>query len=231
MNNGIYTLTRSRKDAVAFEFFSSVPPEKEKKRGRPKAFGKKVKIRNLLQVELLSSMTVNVSGKTINLEYALKDLLVRGYSKPVRFLVIKDKTPVILMTTNLNLGAKEILETYCARFQIEFSIRDLKQHLGFEQYQVRRSEAIEKFLNICVLVYSLLKIIFVTEGDLQRLVQKKIDHPWRTKPAIFSFEQLISIIQHEITLKLFFDTSGTCPQEEKIPPFLDIPIALEPKMR
>jgi hypothetical protein len=42
MDNGIYTLTRSRKDAVAFE---SAPPQKEKKRGRPKVFDKKVKLR------------------------------------------------------------------------------------------------------------------------------------------------------------------------------------------
>lgn len=48
--------------------------------------------------------------------YVVKYLLVRGFDGLVRFLVIKDKTPVILMTTNLELSASDILRVYCSRF-------------------------------------------------------------------------------------------------------------------
>jgi len=218
--SGIYVLTRCRKDAVAYE---PAPPPKEKKRGRPKLYGDKIKLRDLLSVELLESMTVKISGKKRRFEYVLTNLLLKGYAGFARFLIIKEKTPVILMTTNLNMSAEEMLQTYCARFQIEFSIRELKQELGFEDYQVRRSWAIEKFLNITILVNSLLKIAFVTDKKLQGSVRKQTSQPWRGQEPVFSIKEVLSILRNEIMIKRFLDISGFKPKQQKIPAFEQIP--------
>ena len=212
--SGIFVLTRCRSDAVAYR-----PAEQPKvnKRGRPKKYGEKVKLMELLKIEILSIMCVNIKGKMQEVEYVMKDLLIRGFAHPVRFLVIKAKIPVILMTTNLNLTAAQMLEIYSARFQIEFCIRDMKQHLGITQYQVRRFEAVKKFLNIAVMIYSLIKIEFFTNSAFQSIVTGKLDLPWRKSVPAFSFEQSLEVIRRETRLLQFFDTYAQTPKQGKIP--------------
>ena len=162
-------------------------------------------------------MDVMVKGKEKRIQYVLKDLLVRGYDGFVRYLVIKGKKPIILMATNLNLSAADMLRVYSARFQVEFCIRDMKQHLGFTQYQVRRSEAVRRFLNIAILVYSLLKIAFFTSENLQSAVARRLETPWRTSLPVFSLEQLLEVMRQEIFIQRFFNTSAQKPKKEKIP--------------
>lgn len=211
---GIHVLSRCRHDAIAWE---PAPAPKVKKRGRPRKYGGKVKLKNLLQSEPLSKMQTRQNGRNKTVQYVVKDLLVRGFAAPVRFMVIKDKIPVILMTTNLELSAPDMLRVYCARFQIEFCIRDMKQHLGITQYQVRRGEAVARFLNIAIAVYSLLKVAFYTERSLQSTVLDRLNLPWRTKTPGFSFEQVLEAIRMEIFTRRFFHTSPQIPEQEKIP--------------
>lgn len=211
---GIFVLSRMRHDAVAYR---PALPKKEKTRGRKRKYGEKVKLKKLLDTEPLCAMNIKSGKKTKEIKYVMKDFLLRGYPGFVRFLVIKDKKTVILMTTNLTLCAKDMLEVYRSRFQIEFSFRDLKQHLGFEDYQVRRKTAICRFLNITLLVYSLLRIVLVTNQSVRKTVENYLDQPWRCSLPIFSMEQLISVLRNEFMLQRFFDVSGLCPKTKKIP--------------
>lgn len=49
----------------------------------------------------------------------------------------------ILMTNDLRLSAKEIVELYGLRWQIELFFKELKSTLGFHQYRFRRFERVE----------------------------------------------------------------------------------------
>jgi len=218
LEKGIFVLSRMRHDAVAYR---PALPKREKTRGRPRKYGEKVKLKKLLDTEPLSCMTVKIGGKTKEIKYVVKDLLLKGFPGFVRFLVIMDKIPVILMTTNLTLFAKDMLEVYLSRFQIEFSFRDLKQHLGFEDYQVRRKEAIQRFLNITLLVYSLLRIVFVVNQSARETVEGYLNQPWRPCLPIFSMEQFLLVLRSEFLRERFSDASGFCPEEEKIPGLLN----------
>jgi hypothetical protein len=64
----------------------------------------------------------------------------------------------LLFSTDLSLDAIKIVKYYRARFQIEFVIRDAKQHMGLEDCQARNSKAINSHLNLSLLALNAIKI-------------------------------------------------------------------------
>lgn len=111
---GVYILSRMRHDAIAYE---PAPKVDKRGRGRPARYGKKVKLKDLLNTETLCTLVAKIGGKNKEIKYVTIDLLVRGFPHFIRFMVIKDRIPVILMTTNLELSPKEMIEAYCARLK------------------------------------------------------------------------------------------------------------------
>ncbi len=55
---------------------------------------------------------------------------------PIRFVLVKSinnkSKPVLLMSTDLELSPKEIIETYVERWNIEVTFHDAREHLGLE---------------------------------------------------------------------------------------------------
>ena len=49
----------------------------------------------------------------------------------------------ILMTNDLSLSAKQIVEWYALRWQIELFFKELKSTLGFHQYRFRKFDRVE----------------------------------------------------------------------------------------
>jgi len=89
--------------------------------------------------------------------------VLKNFGK-VAVVVVKEKRKKIryLVSTNLHLSALDILHYYAKRWKIEQMIKDLKQRLGFEDYQVRHLQAIQRhvalvLLSYCVLIF--LKIL------------------------------------------------------------------------
>ena len=68
------------------------------------------------------------------------------------------KVIALLFSTHLEHTAIDVLRKYRARFQIEFVIRDAKQHVGLTHSQARSSAAIENHLNQSISALNLLKI-------------------------------------------------------------------------
>ncbi len=66
--------------------------------------------------------------------------------------------PAVLVTNRKDWHAKKIMETYAIRWDIETFFRDGKQSLGFEDYQLRSIEAVERHLCMVNLAYSLLEL-------------------------------------------------------------------------
>lgn len=82
----------------------------------------------------------------------------------VAVIVVKEKRkkPRYLVSTNIHLSAIDVVTYYANRWKIEQMTKDLKQRLGFGDYQVRNPQAIQRhvaltLLSFCVLI--LFKII------------------------------------------------------------------------
>jgi hypothetical protein len=64
----------------------------------------------------------------------------------------------VLVTRQMHWEAKRILRAYCGRFQIEVCYKDIKQHLGFSDYQCRTAPAIQKHWYLVFGAYGLLRL-------------------------------------------------------------------------
>ena len=68
------------------------------------------------------------------------------------------KSYAVLVTRQMHWEAQRILRAYCGRFQIEVCYKDIKQHLGFSDYQCRATPAIQKHWYLVFGAYSLLRL-------------------------------------------------------------------------
>lgn len=135
LREGHHLVTRVRTTTVGYR-----PPSKPKKRkrGRPKTYGKKIRLIDLWK--RASDFVVAPSpvyGETdISVRYLSIDLLWRPVGRMVRFVLVDHpaRGRIILMTTLLSMEPLEVLELYGYRFKIEVSFKQALHTLGTYAY-------------------------------------------------------------------------------------------------
>src|SRR5208283_6142117 len=125
LKQGNHLVTRVKSNAVAY---APAPRKKGRKtRGRPKTYGKKIKLKSLLaNVESMQQVASPVYGEhNVTLRYRVCDLLWRPAGRLVRFVVVVHPTrgSCILMCTDTSLSAVDIIRLYGLRFKIECSFK------------------------------------------------------------------------------------------------------------
>ena len=134
-NLGGYVISRAKTTVIGYE-----PPAeiKKPKRGRPRKYGKKVKLKDLFSNnELFSSFESNIYGeKGVTVQAMVKDLLIKG-GRTLRFALYDHPTRgrLILVSTDLSLSAKEIYQAYGLRFKIEVAFKSLVHKIGAFGYR------------------------------------------------------------------------------------------------
>jgi hypothetical protein len=63
----------------------------------------------------------------------------------------------ILMTNNLKLSVREVVELYALRWQIELFFKELKSTFGFHQYRFRNFAAVESWCELALLAFMYLE--------------------------------------------------------------------------
>jgi SRSO17 transposase len=71
---------------------------------------------------------------------------------------VREKYPTVLVTNRTDWNVTKIIKNYTLRWSIETFFRDSKQSLGFEDYQLRSIDAVERHLCLVNLAYSLLEL-------------------------------------------------------------------------
>jgi hypothetical protein len=122
LDQGNHLVTRVKSNAVAY---APAPPKKGKTRGRPKLYGKKIKLKSLLaDSRSMQQVASPVYGeRNVTLRYRVCDLLWRPAGRLVRFVAVIHPTrgACILMCTDTSLSAVDIIRLYGLRFKIEHS--------------------------------------------------------------------------------------------------------------
>lgn len=124
-----HLVTRMKSNAVAYR--PAVPGPK--KRGRPRIYGKKVKLNSLPKGAKMQRAKISLYGQdNIEIEYRVYDLLWRPAGRIVRFVVVRysSKKAIVLMCTDISLDAVEIVKLYGLRFKIEFSFKQAIRTIG-----------------------------------------------------------------------------------------------------
>ncbi|WP_129599963.1 IS701 family transposase [Anaerophilus nitritogenes] len=87
------------------------------------------------------------------------------------------KNPVYLISTDIELDAKTIIEYYSRRWSIETNYKYLKSNLGFDKYRIRNILSIERYFLISFLAINFLEIIRLTqESSTLRTIGEAIEY-------------------------------------------------------
>ncbi len=129
-------VTRCKSNVTAY---MPAPTPCEKKRGRPKMYGEKVKLAALFEHEQnFTAVPSPVYGETdIEVHVLEKNLLWRSAGRLVKFVCVIHPTrgSVILMTTDLDMPASEVVRLYGLRFKIEVAFKVAKRVVGAFSYR------------------------------------------------------------------------------------------------
>ncbi|TCK84294.1 DDE superfamily endonuclease [Paraburkholderia sp. BL9I2N2] len=134
-DKGNHLVTRVKSTAVAYEQYEEQGP---RKRGRPKLYGEKIKLKSLLDdprdVQCAPSPVYGEENVTI--QYRVMDLLWRPCARVVRFVVVihPRRGTCLLMCTDVTLDPIEIIRLYGLRFKIELSFKQAVHRIGAFAY-------------------------------------------------------------------------------------------------
>jgi hypothetical protein len=161
--------------------------------------GKSIQAKKLAaQRSLYRELTLSLYGKNITLK--IKKVLgeKKGFGKVALVIVQeKRKKPRFLISTNIHLSALDVVRYYAKRWKIEQMIKDLKQRLGFGDYQTRCFQAIVRHAALSLIAYFLLTILKV----FQWLDDKKTPLNLSIRLLAFRVRKFVLIELISVTLK------------------------------
>jgi len=135
LQEGHHLVTRVKTTAVGYH---PAPRPKKRKRGRPKLYGRKVRLKDCWKrTQDFVKAPSPVYGETnVSIQYLCMDLLWRPVGQLVRFVLVKHPTRgrMILMTTLTSLAPLEVIRIYGYRFKIEVAFKQALHTLGTYAY-------------------------------------------------------------------------------------------------
>jgi hypothetical protein len=216
----VHVITRMRKDAVGWDDPEPEPPlpPGKKKLGRPRTKprkGKEWKLADLLKSFPTECVTVFIYGKLRTFHVVTRDAWVRDVIQKVRVVVIQTiGDPIVFLSTDLTLTARQIIIIYSMRFAAELGIRDAKQHFGLGDYQCTSFGAMTRFVGLSLMSLCLWRLTLLTDMDAEWL-------QIQDKTSLLSFTRIRRATMRFVIRQIFrnsacganFQKSGDVPEE------------------
>ena len=167
---GGHLVSRVRSNAVAYWPANQAKPNK---RGRPKLYGKKVKLRTLFDglSEMITADSPVYGEVGVKIQFRAVDLVWKPVRRLVRFVIVIHPTrgKSIFMCTDLTLPPIDIIRLYGIRFKIEVSFKHALRVVGVYAYHfwMRAMKPIKR--------YSGNQFLHHESDQYRDAVRKKID--------------------------------------------------------
>lgn len=133
---GAHVISRIRINAVGY---LPVPQSQQRhKRGRPKLYGKKIKLKLLLDdvTEMVTAPSPVYGEVNVKIKYRSIDLIWKPLRRLVRFVLVIHPTrgKSIFLTTDFELHPIDVIRLYGIRFKIELSFKQALRVVGAFAY-------------------------------------------------------------------------------------------------
>jgi len=195
----MHLISRLRDDANLMYIYKGKPTGKK---GRPKKYIDKIDNDNIDKKYF--TLIKQDEGSTIYCAEVYSKSLKR-IIKLVHVVYVNSKNKEIrklYFSTDLNIGALDILEYYQSRFQIEFLYRDGKQHAGLHDCQARSENKLNFHFNASLTAINIAK------------TTHWLSIPKETRRS-FSMNDIKTVNHNSLLLQLFFDKFGISPYSTK----------------
>ena len=113
----------------------------------------------------------------------------------------------ILMTNNLRMSVREVIELYSVRWQIELFFKELKSTLGFHQYQFQNFEAVEGWVELALT--TVLYLEWYRAGQLARRGLSEKEKEWWRRQRTHGLCQAMRQASEQAELKYIADRLQT----------------------
>lgn len=196
----IHVISRLRKDAVGWDDPKPSPPGT---RGRKPRHGHKWTLASLLSAQPPTREHLTLYGKLTKVVFVVRDVWLRDVAQKVRVVVLEGtKEPIILVSTDLTLSALQIITIYGARFSIELTIRDLKQHFGLGDYQCTTTLAILRFVHLACVAFCVWRLALLEhlEAGWLQVTAARVSLP----EAPLSFQRVRRALRAWATRQIIF---------------------------
>lgn len=154
VKQGLHIITKARSDANLKYIFKG---EQSSGRGRKKLYEGKIDIGNIDKRRIPKKYQddkVTVYGAVVYCVQLKRKVLAA-------FLYYTGKsTPEIIIGTDCDMEVMTLCKYYGLRFQVEFLIRDAKQHCGLEDCMARDKEKLHNHFNISLTMVSIAKAAY-----------------------------------------------------------------------
>ena len=222
LSQGHHLLCRARSNAA---FFHIPKRPKHPKKGRPRRYGSRVSLRHLkYRNVVVDNQTLSVTDKVVRTKMCPVDVrivVIRKRpkpSQPYRYFSV--------FTSDGQLPIEAVIRHYRHRWQIETAFRDLKENFGFDTYQLRNPQSLNKFVQLSFLAATLTQLAFrqpETHTDAAALdletVLLTLNMHWY-KPKYLTRGVMVAYYQHCLRRNYFslsYDTGENAVKKLKIP--------------
>jgi len=214
-------ITRLRANARLFE----LAPQKTGKRGRPRKKGKRLNLREMAKTLSWNKHTIKGYKGVEELREIAEFVCLWapvGMSRPIRVRVILSRDLLdikgalfALLTTDMEISAKEVVDLYILRWNQEVSHREVREHLGMETQRQWSDRAIERSTP---LIFGLHSLVFVIAAHLHnRSPIQAAQCSWYRKEGL-TFSDLLHAVRGVLREHLFSQVLAADPILQKFPP-------------
>ena len=209
-----HILSRLRISSVLYDL-----PEfpKESTRGRNRKYGVRLPPVKELAAETRSEARTDkifIYGKSRDCSYSERLCVSKALRCKVKivFIHFRNNRCLTLVSTDLTLTAKQMIEYYSARWKIESAFKELKREIGAIDSQCRNQNAVENHFDLCCLAMTM---AWIYAFDQRRAPKRH--YPARRSHA-FSFAD----VRRAITQELGHDTISLTGCSELLKPAVNL---------
>jgi hypothetical protein len=211
---GIVAVTRLRKDAV---LYGEVKQPKKRKRGRPRKYGNRIKLANIVNkpdgwFKIKAVLYGRDETKVVNVFKAL----YKPAGCMVQVLIVKESKDCFraFMCTDLTASAVEIIEAVADRYAIEQNFSDIKEIEGAGQQQVRTLGSNIGTFHLNLWLHSMVEL-WAWDKSAKVLCDRS-DSPWDDVFRRPSHADKCAALRREVLKQTFFVSSDKNHEINKI---------------